>query len=237
MNAPPEQSYSTMSSAIGEAHNYVGWIVDIFRPYVGASLLEIGTGFGNYRRQFASVANYASADIDAGAVQAAAITDPAGRYVCTDVASGDFARHFPPVSFDAVLCANVLEHVPDEQAALANMLAVLKPGGYLLLFVPAHPNLYGDMDRLAGHLRRYTRDTLFRALSGAGGRVELARYFNPLGGLGWWVNRFRSYKTLDDGAINRQIRLFDRYILPVSRLVDPLTNRFFGQSLIAVVRK
>jgi SAM-dependent methyltransferase len=237
MSAPAEQSFSTMSSAIGEAHNYVAWIVDVFRPHVGKSLLEVGTGFGNYRRQFGSVENYASVDIDQGAVHAAAAVDPAGRYVCADIAGEEFARIITPGSVDTVLCANVLEHIPDERAALSNMMASLADGGHLLLFVPAHPALYGDMDRLAGHLRRYTNATLAQALSGLGGQIVFSRYFNPLGGLGWWANRFRRYESLDDEAINRQIRIFDRFVLPLSRAVDPLTNRIFGQSLIAVVRK
>lgn len=232
-----DAGFSTMSSAIGEAHNYVAWIVDIFRPYVGERMLEVGTGFGNYRRQFSNVQQYTSVDIEPSAVSAAAAADPGGRYVRCDVSGTEFTRAFQPGSFDTVLCANVLEHIPDERTALANMLGCLVPGGHLLLFVPALPALYGDMDRLAGHLRRYTHGSLRTSLAGLGGTPVLVRYFNPIGGIGWWANRFRRYESLDDNAINRQIRFFDRYVLPLSRFIDPLTNRFFGQSMIAVVQK
>lgn len=231
------EPYSTMSSAIGDADNYTGWIVDVFQPYVGHNLLEIGTGFGNYRQHFPDVEKYTSVDIDSEAIARAAAGDPAGKYVCADASSADFAARFPEGSFDTVMCANVLEHIPEHEAAAANMFRALVKGGHLLLFVPAHMSLYNDMDRLAGHLRRYTKETLGRVLAPLGGTMVKLRYFNSIGGLGWWVNRLRRYDSLNDGAINGQIRIFDKYIVPVSRMIDPLSRGFFGQSLIAVVRK
>ncbi len=226
-----------MSSAIGEAYNYVAWIVDAFRPFIGSDLLEIGTGFGNYRRLLPPLRRYAGADIDPAAVARAAVTDPGGRYAAADIATTDLRAAFGGDGFDTVLCANVLEHVEAEGAALDNMLAALRPGGHLLLFVPAHPALYTDMDRLAGHLRRYTLSSLRRSLEGHAGTLAMARYFNPIGGLGWWANKFRRYDDLNDGAINGQIAFFDRWIVPASRAIDPLTRGFFGQSLVAAVRR
>lgn len=230
-------SFSTMSAAIGDAHNYVAWIVDSFRPFIGTDLLEIGTGFGSYRRQLLHLRRYASIDIDEGAVMRAAATDTAGVYAKGDVSKIDFIAALGGAQFDTVLCANVLEHVEEEGAALDNMLAALRPGGHLLLFVPAHPQLYSDMDRLAGHLRRYTRRSLRAALADRDGTISMLRYFNPIGGLGWWANRLRRYKSLDDRTINRQIEFFDRWVVPASRALDPLTRGFFGQSLMAAVRK
>jgi hypothetical protein len=63
------------------------------------------------------------------------------------------------------------------------------------------------------------------------------RYFNPIGGLAWWVNSLARHDSLDDTAVNAQIRIFDKYVLPASRLIDPLTREFFGQSLICIARK
>lgn len=226
-----------MSSAVGEAYNYVAWIVDAFRPYLGSDLLEIGTGFGNYRRQLPPLRRYAGVDIDPVAVARAAIADPDGCYAAADIATTDLRTAFGGDGFDTVLCANVLEHIAAQGAALDNMIAALRPGGHLLLFVPAHPALYSDMDRLAGHLRRYTLTSLRCSLEGRAGTLVMARYFNPIGGLGWWVNKFRRYNDLNDGVINGQIAFFDRWIVPVSRAIDPLTCGFFGQSLVAVVRR
>jgi hypothetical protein len=58
-----------------------------------------------------------------------------------------------------------------------------------------------------------------------------------IGGLAWWVNSLARHDSLDDTAVNAQIRIFDKYVLPASRLIDPLTREFFGQSLICIARK
>jgi hypothetical protein len=117
------------------------------------------------------------------------------------------------------------------------MLGLLVPGGRLLLLVPACPALYGDLDRLAGHHRRYRRRDLARLAAALPCRVRLLEHFNPLGGLGWWLNRFRRHRDLDSRGVNRQIVLFDRFLVPLSRALDPLTRNIFGQSLICVLEK
>jgi SAM-dependent methyltransferase len=70
--------------------------------------------------------------------------------------------------FDVVGCFDVLEHIPDDQLALANLVASLRPGGGLILTVPQHPALWGVADEIGHHQRRYTRRELQRKLTGCG---------------------------------------------------------------------
>jgi SAM-dependent methyltransferase len=233
----PDRAYSTMSPAIQDAHNYTRWVLEVFAPYMGPRLLEVGTGYGNYRRYMRGVTAYTSIDVDEAALRRAEAEAADGRYVLGDVASPEFSQWIAPGTMDAVLCVNVLEHVADESQALRNMYDALAPGGHLMLYVPAFMALYSDLDRLAGHLRRYTRDTMRRRVAPLGGRIVRLEYFNPIGGLGWWVNKFRHVPDLSEAAVNRQIQIFDRYVVPLSRAANHLTRTFFGQSLVCVVSK
>jgi hypothetical protein len=131
----------------------------------------------------------------------------------------------------------VLEHVADDAAALANLVDAIKPGGTLLISVPAMMGLYNDMDRLAGHYRRYHLADFHRLLAPLPVEIDRLCYFNPIGGLGWWVNRFKRHDSLNSNAINGQIEFFEKYVLPVSKLVDPLTRRFFGQSVTCIAHR
>ena len=88
----------------------------------------------------------------------------------------------PPIAgsrFDAVLLLDVLEHV-DDDAVLSEVRRVLRPGGVLLLTVPAMPWLWSYRDTAAGHLRRYAYAHLRRVLAASGLRVRRIRYFNTV---------------------------------------------------------
>lgn len=229
-------SGEVMSSRIADAVNYHAWILSLIRPNLQSPALEVGFGYGQYTRLLAGLVDRLVAiDIDP------AFLDAAGRLPAhvdlrtADITDPTLPEQLGRAAFGSLICLNVLEHIEDDEATLGYFREMLRPGGRLMLLVPAHQALYGPMDELAGHQRRYNRRLLCRRLTGSGFLIREARYFNPLGGVGWWVNaRFAKPKTLSDPLINRQILLYDRFVQPLSRLLDPLTARFFGQSLWAL---
>lgn len=232
------ESFSTMSSAIEHVVNYPAWIINSFRPFIsGPRLLEVGTGYGTYRSLLPEIEDYTTVDIDKASLDKAKKLNPNDSYVYIDAASPEFLDALGNKIFNSVICANVLEHIENDTAALRNLVSVLAPQGNLMLFVPAHEYLFSDLDHLAGHLRRYTKKSLRTKIHDLEAKEVCLEYFNPIGGLGWWLNKFRSIKSLNDDSVNAQIVMFDRFILPISRVFNPLTKSFFGQSLICVLRK
>jgi SAM-dependent methyltransferase len=237
MNTCAAQTEPTFSSAVADARNYVDWIVGTLRPYLGREILEVGFGYGGYYEYLGKLGGYRGVDVDPVHVEYARARFPGGDFALSDVCSEAFRTRFTPGSVDTVVCCNVIEHIEDDSRAVANMANALAPGGHLLILVPALQQLYGDLDRLAGHHRRYDKPMMLKACAGAPIEILELRYFNPIGGLAWWVNRLARHQTLDDDAVNAQVRIFDKYILPFSRLLDPLTRGFFGQSLICVAKR
>lgn len=227
----------TYSSAIADAHNYMTWLIDSFRPFIEAPILEVGVGHGSYAEILSHFGDYSGVDIDARNVEMAREKFPANRFHVADVTKPLRDQLPEPIEVRTVVCFNVLEHIDEHDNAVACLADALAPGGRLLILVPALMALMNDLDRLAGHVRRYSLPEVEHLLLRAGLEVECCKYFNPIGGVGWWANRFVRHKSLNDGAVNSQIRLFDKWAIPVSRLVGPLTQGFFGQSLIAVGRK
>lgn len=225
---------ATFSSAMAEARGYKRWLLEIFRGYVGDSVLEVGVGDGGFRPLLPAGSRYVGLDIDAELLERVAAAHPGGRYVRADIQDPGLAAAVGGEGFDTVLCFNVLEHVEDDAGAVRNLLSLLRPGGHLLLILPAHDALYNDLDRLAGHLRRYTL-TRVRQLVPSGCETPRLGYVNPVGALGWWANRFRRHDSLEDRGVRWQVILFDRLALPLSRALTPLTRRLFGQSVAAVV--
>jgi SAM-dependent methyltransferase len=82
--------------------------------------------------------------------------------------------------FDAVFLFDVLEHLDEEAKALGEIRRVLRPGGKLLVTVPAFMFLYGLQDEVSEHKRRYRRGPLVELLRRAGFQVKYASYFNTL---------------------------------------------------------
>jgi SAM-dependent methyltransferase len=83
-------------------------------------------------------------------------------------------------SFDLVSLLDVIEHVEDDQTVLGEARRVLRPGGSLLVTVPAYGWMWGAQDVIAHHERRYTRPQLVESLDRAGFRVSRAGYFNTI---------------------------------------------------------
>ena len=220
-------------SVLETMHRYNQWIVDHVAPWTGRRLLEVGAGTGNLTSYFTDREEVLALDLDPAFAQV--LRDRLGHLPNIRVLVADATAPLDPIvgqTFDSILCVNVLEHIPEEATALRRFHEHLTPGGTLLLLVPAHPWLYGEVDRLAGHCRRYRRRELGERLRENGFEVVKIRYFNMLGALGWWVNvrllRRRLLPELQMGLLNR--------LVPLLRLEDRISPPF-GLSLIAVARR
>ncbi len=87
---------------------------------------------------------------------------------------------FEDGTFDAACAFDVIEHIPDDVSALRDMARVVRPGGLLVLTVPAFPFLWGPQDEISHHERRYTRATLRSAVAAAGTDLHRMSFFNTL---------------------------------------------------------
>jgi 2-polyprenyl-3-methyl-5-hydroxy-6-metoxy-1,4-benzoquinol methylase len=90
--------------------------------------------------------------------------------------------------FDAVTIIDVLEHIEDDSRQLQQIYRVLRPGGQLVVLVPAFQFLYGRRDASNGHFRRYSRKELIEKLNAAGFLLRSSRYWNALGIAPYWVS-------------------------------------------------
>ncbi len=223
--------------AMGEALNYERWIMEAFRPHLGARVLELGGGIGRFSRQLLKEPIRELVILEPAAnlfplLEYAVATDERARAV----RGGDAL--LPAIrgagSMDSVVCVNVLEHIQDDASALRGIAEVLRRGGRLLLFVPALKALYGSLDKAFGHHRRYGYSELAAKVSEAGLEIQLLRYFNAPGALAWLIagRLFRRTRLS-----RRAVRLYDRAIVPVAAAVERCVRMPFGQSLLVIAER
>lgn len=208
---------------MAEAKNYNAWLLAMTKNALSGTrrVLEFGAGTGQFAVSIA----------EAGYSIAAVEPDERARALLTQMgleAHADLSN-IPDRSIDAIYTLNVLEHIPDDVAALRELHRCLKPGGVLFVYVPAFMFLFTAMDRHVGHVRRYTRSILIERVAATGFKVESSRYADCLG-----FFATLGYRALGsaDGEINRtMLRVFDRFVFPASRVLDFLTGAAFGKNI------
>ena len=193
--AAPEQTVAEDLAKLARARRLSEWMYEQFTRHVRGSVMEVGAGIGTFSALM----------LERGADRLVLVEpDPGSADALERRFGGDrrvrVVREALPETteiasergqMDFVLCQNVLEHVDDEAAVVRAMAEMLRSGGAITLLVPAHPRLFGSLDRAYGHHRRYTRESLRSAMTAAGIEVEAIRSFNLLGVLGWWVSSLR----------------------------------------------
>lgn len=146
-----------------------GWMrydtVSRLMPEHVRDVLEIGSGVGAFGVRLAERYNYLGLEPDRGAYEkAASRADELGRREFRNLAVEDL----PPGQFDLVCAFEVLEHMEDDEATIKAWSKHLRPGGYLLLSVPAHQRLFSVGDELMGHFRRYDPPVMADLLARSG---------------------------------------------------------------------
>jgi SAM-dependent methyltransferase len=221
--------------ALSQTAHFNAWMADTIRGFVGSKVLEIGAGIGNLAQHLHSRrAAYTVTDIEEEHLARLRVRFQNSPKVSLRRCDLGSAVDFAPLagSADTVVCLNVLEHIENDAAGLRNIAAALEPGGRAIVLVPQDLSIYGTLDEVLGHYRRYSQDELRAKMERAGFEVEHLFEFNRITRPGWYWNG----RVLKRRHFSRfQLWVFDRMVWLWRRI-----DRFIpwpAVSIIAVGRK
>jgi len=212
---------------------YLNWIAGLLRPYMGDRILELGAGIGTLSGNLMGRrVRYVATEHNPLYLHALR-----NRFLRTpNVWVREFdpeqpVREDPGGPFDTVLCVNLLEYV-DVPAFLEAVSEWTAPGGTLIVLVPQGRALFGSLDRVLGHKRRYNAAELRELLSRYGFAVERTRQLNKVGAPAWWLFS----RVLRRRQINKLVlKIFDKTVWFWRRVDFILPWR--GLSLVAIAKK
>jgi glycosyltransferase involved in cell wall biosynthesis len=167
------------------------WMAEVIKPFIGCHVLELGAGIGNLTMHILrGRLSYVATDIDPehiARLQTRFQNNPKLQTGKCDLTSGEDFRRFNG-KMDTVICLNVVEHVRDDELALHNISSSLARGGRAVVLVPQGQSIYGTLDEVLGHHRRYSETELRAKMERAGFRIEMVLHFNRVATPAWCVN-------------------------------------------------
>jgi SAM-dependent methyltransferase len=237
---PHEEDHLRALERMRTLVTYYRWTHDVLRPYIGRRVLDAGCGIGNFTELVARDAERVVAvDLSPQNVEVlrrrfADSPNVVIEQVDLDTHADRLAGH----DIDTVVCLDVLEHVEDDLSLLRRFRQIVRPGGHLLIKVPALPWLFGAIDTASGHFRRYTLAELRGKAASAGWKPVLTRYMNIAGVMPYWLKSrvLKRSANFSRTFSPRQLKLI-QVSVPVLKAIDRCTGPVAGQSAILVARR
>ncbi len=217
------------------AHNWKNYWAEMIRNYVTGDVLEVGAGTGGSIRYLYNGActRWLCLEPDGYLVrQLRRRIQQEGWHRCSarQAVIGSLEQH---ESFNAALYIDVLEHIKDDAAEVANVIRHLRPSGYLIVLSPAYPWLFSPFDARIGHHRRYTKRSIQSLIPDSMVTVTL-RYIDGCGTAASLANKLLLRQSL---PTQKQLQLWDSVLVPLSRVCDQLAHYTVGKSVLGVWRK
>lgn len=213
---------------------YLSWITQLLRPYLGDTVLEVGAGIGNLSgRLMGKKLRYIAAEKDPLYLHSLHNRFLRTPNVEVQTIDPDSPDHFAPfaASVETALCVNVLEYSDDPGSVLRSLRTSVKRGGNLIVLAPQGQGLFGTVDETLGHKRRFSESELRGMLDNAGFTVNRIHQVNKIGKPAWWLYS----KVLGKRSISKlTLKLFDKTVWIWRRIEGPLPWQ--GLSIVAVAR-
>ena len=214
------------------AKNHRKWFVAFATPYLGDDPIEVSAGLGDYAAEWlvhAPRMTLTEADPNRLlALKERFAANPGVTVRELRLPSEETGQHSAAVSY------NVLEHIEDHVGALRTMRDLVRPGGNVVLVVPAFPFAMSPVDVMTGHVRRYTRRTVRAVMDAAGLEIRKLHYANSLGLIGYYVSTSLLRQIPGPGPM---VKFYDSAVAPLTRLAERIVPPPFGQSVIAIGRR
>ncbi|BAU12914.1 methyltransferase type 12 [Leptolyngbya sp. NIES-3755] len=217
-----------------EARNWKAYYARLIRPYLGSDVLEVGAGIGGTTQILCRSQHQQWMCLEPDGDLVSVLKETAisgGLPQFCEIQQGTVTTLASDSQFDSILYIDVLEHIEEDSLEVQQAVQHLKVGGHLIVLSPAHSWLYSPFDAAIGHYRRYDK----RSLSAATRHLDCVflGYLDSVGLLASLSNRWlkRSMPTA------KQIRLWDRAMVPVSTRIDGLLGYSIGKSILGVWRR
>jgi SAM-dependent methyltransferase len=227
----PQLTYTGLNvlETLDGATNYNALLVDLIlqSAHGRQRMLDFGAGLGTFSKLLRAK----------GTEVVCVESDP---YLADALVRDGFQtfRHLNEVqdgSFEFIFALNVLEHIEDDLATTRRLAAKLKKHGRLLVYVPAFQCLWTSLDDKLKHYRRYRQAGLTRLARSTGLSVWRSRYADSFGFFAAWAFKILGNKNGNLSA--RAVSLYDRYVVPLSRRLDPVLGRWIGKNVYIVASK
>jgi SAM-dependent methyltransferase len=217
--------------SLDNAHNYSEWILELIRPYLGNSVLEVGAGHGTFTRLLADHLTVTA--LEPSPLALPRLREAVGERSSVRIVEGDLYEVGPNVRTDSAIFLNVLEHIEDDHEALRQVGHILGLDGTVVVLAPALELLYSRFDAAVGHHRRYRRRELSALLDQTGFEVVECRYVNAPGAVAWllYAKMLGRTPTRSGPAL-----AYDRLMVPILRRLERRWTPPLGQSILAVGR-
>lgn len=219
-----------------QAAHWKRYVARHLSPYVRGNVLEVGAGIGATTEALldGSQTSWTCLEPDEELAERLRARFPGPyRGVPVSVLRGTTEVLPDDVAFDCVLYVDVLEHLDDDTVELRRAATRLAPGGAIVAVSPACPWLYSPFDRHVGHRRRYSGAALLAATPGEL-RLERVWHLDAAGLLASLANRMWLSQALPSP---RQILIWDRWLVPISRALDPVLGYTAGRSIASIWRR
>jgi len=226
-----QQVQSDVLEGLATAVNHRRWFVELAVPYLGDHPIEVGSGLGDYALEWSPhFTRFTATEADPDRL--VLLKERLQGHPSIDVRELLLPTE-ETADYSAAVSYNVLEHIEDHVGALRSMARMVRPGGRIVLIVPAFMFAMSPVDIATGHVRRYTKKSMRAAMGGAGLVIEKLHYANALGLIGYYVATSVFKLMPKEGPM---VKFYNRLVLPVTKAAESLVRPPFGQSVFVVAR-
>ena len=233
-------NYSYIGSELelfSEARNWKAYYRQSIKKYLGAEVLEVGAGIGstteflcrgNHQRWLCLEPDPQLAKTLNSYIASGSLPN------CCELKVGTLLDLSPKEKFDNIIYIDVLEHIKDDKFEIKKAYSHLKQGGFLVVLAPAHQWLFTPFDEAIGHYRRYNKRMLKAIISSDKFKCISLKYLDCVGLIASLGNRLLLKSKMPN---KQQILLWDKVMVPISKIVDPLIQYSVGKSVLGIWQK
>ena len=216
------------------ATNWKKYFSSIIAEYIHGDVLEVGAGIGintNYLVNNSKISSITCIEPDPTLCLQIKKNHKETNITASEIINGTIEN--TTKTFDTIIYIDVLEHIEDSQNETDKIKRKLNKGGNLIVLVPAFNFLFSEFDEKIGHFRRYDKKLL---------RFEIDNKLNEkklfyLDSLGFFASLANKIILKKNTPSKKNIYLWDKKLIPITKLADKLICNTFGKSLIGIYQK